>query len=274
MEIICEETEDQLNQCHNCMDTYRKQHSIGISLVSAAECLLNKLRAVVKYLKAREWKEKLLRFVSTFDELRNRLILAVTFQTASDVGRMVTSMDTILSLLFAARDADEKKELKRINDAGRDKLKTDSDALAKLLAPTGDSSMERIPISRHKVDGDEKKSTFKPDTRKVNTDMQVQELQKDLSASVDELCEKNWKYFERSLALYTDQLQKSIDYSADRVILTLSGPYDRLQHEVSRFTLNRVSSVIFISNATFAAGLERVMERNGRLLIRCIDAWF
>lgn len=92
----------------------------------------------------------------------------------------------------------------------------------------------------------------KPDTKKMttmNTELQVKELQEDLRISIDVLCQKNMKYFETILGFYTDHLKKSIDDSADRVIHSLSVPYDRLQHKVVVFHREYIGIITSLCSA-------------------------
>jgi len=62
--------------------------------------------------------------------------------------------------------------------------------------------------------------------------------------------------FELKLAFHTQQLQDTIKSSAQLVIWTLSGPYDRLLHEVcpSLLVVNIVHGLCFI----------RICENYGR----------
>lgn len=229
--------------------------------------MLNKLNVVVKLCNAREWKDKFMGYVSTFNDLRNRLMTALHLQTASNISKMADNVNQVLNLLFTTHNTKEKEDIKRINIVSRETLERDPKAMQRLLLSTGYSSMaEDIPETPTKVmDDNEKRGTSKPDGRKVESasvELQVSELQQDMRTPVDTLCDKNMKYFEGILELYTINLKKTINDSADRVIHSLSGPYERLHHKVGR--PGRIYLPFFSINC-FAPGLERIMERNGML---------
>jgi hypothetical protein len=65
--------------------------------------------------------------------------------------------------------------------------------------------------------------------------------------SLDELCNRNMNIFELKLAFHTQQLQDAIASSAQFVVRTLSGPHDRLLHEVCPFAAGFVyrSRIVF-----------------------------
>lgn len=182
-----------------------------------------------------------MQFVSTFDNLRTRLFQNIGLQTASNVGQLVSDMERILSLLFASQNANEDEDMKRISTFSRESLISSPDTLRSLLSSNEEPSIaEQIPEQSSNLEEDgENNTTPKPDAKKVanvSIEMQVTELLEDLRSSVDALCEKNLEYFEKILVFYTDQLKKSINDSAERVMLSLSGPYDRLQHTVCNFS--------------------------------------
>ena len=76
----------------------------------------------------------------------------------------------------------------------------------------------------------------------------LSELRNELVLSVDESCQENEDIFELKLAFHTQKLQDTIQSSAQLVVRTLSGPYDRLLHEVCPFTAGfvyRLRSVFY-----------------------------
>ena len=62
--------------------------------------------------------------------------------------------------------------------------------------------------------------------------VQLSVLKEDLQLSLDVLCRRNAELFELKLRLHTERLEKAILHSARFVITSLSGPHDRLEHEV------------------------------------------
>lgn len=184
-----------------------------------------------------EWKKKFTGFVSTFGELRQRLMIVLGIQTAFNVSQMVFNTNKTLARFFEAQNPKEKEFMKEINAVRSDVLKGDIPALQKLVGSIEGSSMgKNTPDASHGIKDGEKRGSSKPDPKKVasvNTNIYMDELREEIQSSVDTLCQKNLEQFEMSLALHMDHLKKSIHASADRVINSLSGPYDRLWHKVS-----------------------------------------
>jgi hypothetical protein len=75
----------------------------------------------------------------------------------------------------------------------------------------------------------------------------LSELRDEMKSSLDELCNRNMNIFKVKLAFHTQQLQESITSSAEFVVRTLSGPHDRLRHEVCPFA----SGFVYRSRTVF-----------------------
>jgi hypothetical protein len=80
-----------------------------------------------------------------------------------------------------------------------------------------------------------KKVESKPNEMRDVQSTKLSELRDEMESSLDELCNRNMNIFEVKLAFHTQQLQETITSSAELVIRTLSGPHDRLLHEVCPF---------------------------------------
>lgn len=165
----------------------------------------------------------MLEFIGIFDKHRVLLHQALSLQVASDVSNLVTKMDLLLGHLFSPHEPwelDVTAQIRTITMAKPGVSWIDDPHTVQTLAiATADSS---VNLKAHPSDIIE------------NTKIGVQlgALKEDLQLSLDVLCSRNAELFELKLRLHAERLEKAILHSARFVITSLSGPHDRLEHEV------------------------------------------
>ena len=96
----------------------------------------------------------------------------------------------------------------------------DPDAIQSLALATGDPSNLMAQPSSLTMSG------------KIGAQLTTLNLKEELQLSLDTLCSRNTELFDLKLKLHTEKLEKAISHSARLVITSLSGPYERLEHEV------------------------------------------
>jgi hypothetical protein len=149
------------------------------------------------------------------------------------VGSMFEKMDVLLLRLFAPKADWEKEIVVKARQLGKPKdskdakdLINDINTLQTLVAITKDPLLD----AKNAGEDDSTKAGFK-----AALPTQIEQLRKELHLSLDVLCDRNQEMFELKLNYHTQQLQEAILNSAQYVVRSLSGPYDRLLNEVRFF---------------------------------------
>lgn len=167
--------------------------------------------------------------IAQFEKYRVLLQQTLSVQVASDVSNLVNKMDTLLLRLFAPKADWEKDLATRTRQLSKGKeskeLINDTVSLQTLIDLTKD------PLLDSKDMGEDSFPGASADFRAA-LPTQIEQLKKDLNLSLDILCERNQEMFELKLNFHTQQLQEAILNSAQYVVQSLSGPYDRLHNEV------------------------------------------
>jgi hypothetical protein len=179
----------------------------------------------VKFIRAQDWRARILEHATNFQRFQAFIQQMLTIQIASDVGNLLQTMDLALTRLFSPKDKPQRQFMAKLRESGKshsdfikdtenlqDLLNTDEDSLSSQIAGKDDS----------RAKADLKDSLLN----------QTEQLKKEIYLPLETLCKRNQERFELRLKYYTRQLQVAIDNSADRVIRSLSGPYDRLQNKV------------------------------------------
>ena len=163
----------------------------------------------------------MLDFIATFDKHRVELHQALSLQVASDVNDLVSKMDLLLGRLFSPREPWELLVASKIHEldvSGQADWMRDTQILRSLAIATGD------PSARWDAPSGLVEATKR--------EMQLNQMKEDLHLSLDVLSQRNTELFALKLKLHTEQLERAILHSARFVISSLSGPHDRLEHEV------------------------------------------
>jgi len=184
----------------------------------------------VKFWKAQDWKVRMLGHVEDFNQHRIQLQQILSIQVASGVNDLVSKMDIVLARLFSPKhdwekDLDNKtRKLGSINS-----WLHDPNTLQSLISVTKDPSLA-MPAPSTAADLDVTPNLF--------VSVRLEQIQKELESSLDALCAKNLDWFNLKLDFQMQQIESSIFNSAQFVVHTLSGPYDRLHHEVPPFFIS------------------------------------
>jgi hypothetical protein len=182
-------------------------------------------RRAAKFYKAQDWKARMSGYIDEFKNHRVQLQEVLNLYTASNVKVLVTKMSDLVSRLFETKPDWEKILATKTQTLGDWSEWFNNDtAFQDVVSATEDPVLWGIGT---------RKADFK-DTRDVQQ-INLAGLRDDLKSSLDDLCNRNMDIFESKLAFHTQQLQDAIARSAQFVVRTLSGPYDRLQHEVCPF---------------------------------------
>lgn len=194
--------------------------------------------------------------IAQFEKYRVLLQQTLSVQVASDVSTLVNKMDTLLLRLFAPK-ADWEKDVatktRQLSKAKESKeLINDTASLQTLIDLTKD------PLLDSKDMGEDSFPGATADFRSA-LPTQIEQLKKDLNLSLDTLCERNQEMFELKLNFHTQQLQEAILNSAQYVVQSLSGPYDRLHNEVRLFSSQFVRPILH----ALIIGSKNTVERNG-----------
>jgi len=160
----------------------------------------------------------MLGYIEEFHDYRALLMQELSIEMATGLDSLVSKMDTMLSRLFTPKLDWEKDLVTRTRTLGDVNIwARNSTTLQGLISETNDSKIESISLD-------------------VRKESEIESTRDGLLLSLNTLCERNMATFELKLDLHTRQLQESIDHSAQYVIKTLSGPYDRLLHQVLDFS--------------------------------------
>lgn len=163
----------------------------------------------------------MLEFIDTFDKHRLELHQAISLQVASDVNDLVSKMDILLGRLFLPHEPWElvvSSKIGELDTSGQTDWMKDTQVLRSLAIASGDTP------SKWDVPSDLVEAT--------KLEMQLNQIKEDLHLSIDILSQRNTELFALKLKLHTEQLERAIMHSARFVISSLSGPHDRVEHEV------------------------------------------
>ena len=169
-------------------------------------------------------------YIDDFKKHRVQLQEILSFYTALDVKVLVTNvtkMSDLVSRLFETKPEWEKMlatETQNLGIGERNKWIESDASLQAFIEATEGPVLKGIATK--KVESKSKDAQSK----------NLSDLRDEMESPVDELCQRNKDIFELKLAFHTQQLQDTIEGSAQFVVRTLSGPYDRLLHEVCPFT--------------------------------------
>jgi len=178
-------------------------------------------RRAAKFYKAQDWKARMAGYVDDFKNHRVQLQEVLSLYTASNVKVLVTKMSDLVSRLFETKADWEKTLATQTENLGDRSGWLESEASLQALVSAAEDPVlggietKKVASKSHDVQS-----------------IKLSELRDELELSLDEFCHRNMNIFELKLAFHTQQLQDSIASSAQFVVRTLSGPHDRLQHEV------------------------------------------
>ena len=168
-------------------------------------------------------------YAEDFKNHRLRLQEVLGLHTASNVNVLLKKMDDLVSRLLATKPDWEKTLATQTKGVGDRSKWLESDAsLQAVISAAKDPVLGGI-VTKKVESKSKSKEIHDVQSKKLS------ELRDEMESSVDKLCKGNMDLFELKLTFQTQQLQDSIESSAQEVIRTLSGPYDRLLHEVCRF---------------------------------------
>jgi hypothetical protein len=160
----------------------------------------------------------MLGYIEEFNGYRVLLMQGLSIEMATGVDSLVSKMDTMLSRLFTPKLDWEKELVTKTRALGDvNTWVRDSSILQSLVSAANDPKFDAsIPLG-------------------ITMDAEIESTRDGLLLSLNALCERNMEVFELKLDLHTRQLLESIEHSAQYVVRTLSGPHDRLFHEVPDF---------------------------------------
>lgn len=162
----------------------------------------------------------MLNYIEEFNGYRVLLMQGLSIEMATGVDSLVSKMDTMLSRLFTPKSDWEKELVTKTRALGDvNTWIRDSSTLQSLVSAANDPKFEGSVTNITLEVGN-------------TVDSEIESTRDGLSLSLNTLCERNMEIFELKLDLHTRQLQESIEHSAQYVVRTLSGPHDRLFHEV------------------------------------------
>jgi hypothetical protein len=178
-------------------------------------------------------------YVDDFKNHRVQLQDVLSLHTASNVKVLITKMSDLVSRLFETKADWEKTLATQTENLGDRSGWLESEASLQALVSAAEDPVLGGIVTK-KVE-----SEFH-EMRDVQS-IKLSELRDELELSLDEFCNRNMNIFELKLAFHTQQLQDAIASSAQFVVQTLSGPHDRLQHEVCPFAAGFVyrSRIVF-----------------------------
>jgi hypothetical protein len=182
----------------------------------------------VKFVKSQEWKQRMMEFNNMFIEHRAALVQLLSVRMARGIDDLHTKMNSLLSQAFNANQEWEKTLQRLLRQyAPLHSWIDDMPKVQELLKASRDPS----------IDGD---IFGRPDGKEDSEEIQQHRLKSllvslkaDLESTVKMHCKKNLETFGKKLDFHTQQVQEAISRAATYVIDQLSGPHDRLRHEVS-----------------------------------------
>ncbi|KAF9484260.1 hypothetical protein BDN70DRAFT_872756 [Pholiota conissans] len=226
--------EREIKACGNSMDTYYKETRF------------------VKFWKSQEWKDRILGHATKFNEFRILIQQTLSIQVASDVGTVLEKMNVLLFRLYSPKADWEKEIVAKTRQLGKPKdskdskdLISDSNSLQTLVAITKDPLLDSTL---------EDEKANKPGFQSA-LPSHIEQLRKELHLSLDVLCERNQEMFELKLNYHTQQLQEAILNSAQYVVQSLSGPYDRLRDVDLKILWKEMNWIFCVDNKLFTSAL-------------------
>ncbi|KJA23768.1 hypothetical protein HYPSUDRAFT_1079957 [Hypholoma sublateritium FD-334 SS-4] len=234
---------DEIVACGNSMDVYYGE------------------KRIVKYLKAREWKERIEEHMNMFYQWRTQLSQILTVRIAADTNNMVDEMHslnatvrTMLSHLFLPkagweRDVDQRR-LELIKEGSRDSKEMLNDP--EVLQTLADLTQDPLLDSK-RTEENLRGSKAVNSVRALTTEIDL--LKKDLNSSLEVLCKRNEETFKLKLDFHTEQLQNAIHDSAQYVVQSLSGPHDRLRNEDLKILWKEMNWIFCVDNKHFTNAL-------------------
>ena len=182
----------------------------------------------MKFCKSGEWKERMLEYVQTFNTFRLTLQQTLQIRVALGVDDLNAKMNVVLTRLFDTRYDWEKKLLDRTKKLGNSSRWINNPKILQQLV---------LASNDHEINP----NVFDPETADSDSDFMdwnknfIEGIREELHTSLEVLCDKNMEIFKTKLKLHEARMEEAIKKSADHIIRALSGPYDRLENEVSRF---------------------------------------
>jgi len=230
---LFDKIENDIQECANSIDLYYKESRVGMLSRRLADFAnhLHLLHSLVKFFKATEWKDLMMEYANKFFGHRSELVLKLQINVADAVESLHSKMDAILRGLFKPQYNWETTLAERIQQQ-----ESSSDLMTKLNTNT-EVLTEFLHITIEK-DIDPAFSNLRPKTAESREDEDqtineaVESIKKDLQSSLADRRGSNRKFFDVKFTLQTKRIEEEINQSAEGVIRALSGPYDRLYHEV------------------------------------------
>ncbi|KDR76020.1 hypothetical protein GALMADRAFT_458592 [Galerina marginata CBS 339.88] len=219
--------QDEVNACGNSVDTYYKE-----------------LR-LVKFFKSQDWKKRISGHIKKFDKCRLDLHEALAVQTAFGVDDLGKKLDFLLAGLFASKHGWEKALDKASQGLGPPSAWINNPGVLRDLISVTEDPALFMPTP------DENANSLMKDI--VNS--WIEKVQKDLQLSLDDQCANNREWFEMKLNLQAERTHAAIENSAQRVIETLSGPYDRLKNEDLKELWKEMNWIFCVETKMFTKAL-------------------
>lgn len=183
-------------------------------------------RCAVKFYRAQEWKNKMADYIEDFKNYRLQLQEVLGLHIASNVNVLLTKMNDLLTRLSTTKPDWETTLATQTQGVGDRSKWLESDASLQAVV-----SAAKDPVLGGNVTKKVESKSKSNEMRDVQS-KKLSELRDEMESSVDKLCKENMDMFELKLAFHTQQLQDAITNSAQFVVRALSGPHDRLLHEV------------------------------------------
>jgi len=168
-------------------------------------------------------------YTEDFKNHRVQLQEVLGLHTASNVTALVKKMNDLVSRLLATKPDWEKTLATQTQGVGDRSKWLESDASLKAVISAAKDPVLGGILTKKVESKSKSKEMSDAQSKKLS------ELRDEMESSVDKLCKGNMDLFELKLAFQTQQLQDSIESSAQFVVRSLSGPHDRLLHEVCPF---------------------------------------
>jgi len=193
----------------------------------------------------------MLEYVQTFNTFRLTLQQTLQIRVASGVDDLNAKMNVVLTRLFDTRYDWEKKLLDRTKKLGNSsRWINDPKILQQLVLASNDHEINpKVFDPKTKADSITSASTTAADSDSNFMDWNknfIEGIREELHTSLEVLCDKNMELFKTKLKLHEARMEEAINRSADHIIRALSGPYDRLENEVSRFPFLGMPAANFV----------------------------
>ncbi|PPQ69974.1 hypothetical protein CVT24_003678 [Panaeolus cyanescens] len=223
--------ERDIKDCGNSFDTYYSE------------------RKLVKFFKSDEWKQRMNAYVQTFTDHKIHIQTLLAFQTQRGIHDLSSKLQVLLDTLFKPGD-DEQNLVTQARTLGHPRVwLRDDTRIERLLTITNDATFNRPVLA---ASGDHT-ATAENEGRKKAI---IQEVREELTTPLQDLCQRNFPFFEQKLDFHTEQLKEAISASAQTVIRALQGPYDRLNHEDLRELWKEMNWIFCVDNRQFLFALQ------------------